>query len=456
LTRRLLISNVVLVTMVLLLLEVPLALVYARHEHDALDSALQRDASSLAALSEEIIEHPGDHDVGALAQRFTAGVGDQVAIVDRTGNTLTPSRPDDLTDFGSALVDARAGHPTSGEARGQSFVVVPVGANGDTHGAVLVARSDGPVDHRIHLFWLVLLAIAAGVLVVSTLVTRRLARWTVDPLRRLDEHAADLGHGDLSARADITAGPPEVIALSHTFNDMAQQLDELMASQRRFVADASHQLRTPLTALRLRLETLDPNDPPSVATTRDAALTESTRLTRIVDGLLALARAEGHRPQRQPIDVAAVISQRHEAWMPLAAEHLVDLRVADDLPQVAASIVPGHLEQILDNLIDNALDATPAGGAVTLDARSSRSGVEIHVTDEGPGMTDEDRQRAFDPFWQSRDRHHNGNTGLGLAIVGQLARTSNGVVALERAPSGGIDAVVRFPSSATGPSTTRM
>src|SRR4029079_8011796 len=103
-----------------------------------------------------------------------------------------------------------------------------------------------------------------------------------------------------------------------------------------------------LTALRLRLDTLDPNDPESVSATREAALHESARLTRVIDGLLALARADGHRPQRQPIDVASVIAQRHEAWTPLAAEHSVDLRL--DLPNesLVTNIVPGHLDQILD------------------------------------------------------------------------------------------------------------
>jgi signal transduction histidine kinase len=229
---------------------------------------------------------------------------------------------------------------------------------------------------------------------------------------------------------------------------MAARLDELVSSQRRFVADASHQLRSPLTALRLRLETLDPHDPDTVSTTRDAALQESARLTRVVEGLLALARAEGHRPQRQRVDVASVIAQRHEAWMPLAAENDVELRLATNIRDMSARIVPGHLDQILDNLIDNALDATPAGRSVTLWARTTGAGVEIHVTDEGTGMTDDERQRAFDPFWQRNDRHPNGNTGLGLAIVDQLVRNSRGVVTLERAPVNGVDAVIRFPASA--------
>lgn len=444
--RRLLVANLILVTTVLLLLEVPLAVVYARHEHDSLDTALQRDASSLAALSEEIIEHPGDHDVNALAQRFRAGVGDEVTIVDRNGTSLTPTGSAPVTaDFGPALVEARGGQSATGEVSGLSFVAVPVGANGDTHGAVVVARSDGPVDHRVHLFWVALIGIGASVLIVSVLVSRRLARWTVDPLRRLDEHAEDLGRGDFGARADITAGPPEVIALSKSFNGMAAQLDELVSSQRRFVADASHQLRSPLTALRLRLETLDPNDPQSVSATREAALNESARLTRIIDGLLALARAEGHRPQRRLIDVASVIAQRHEAWTPLAAEQGIDLCV--DLPdeQLVADIVPGHLDQILDNLIDNALDATPSGRGVVLRAGPTTTDVEIHVTDEGKGMSGDDRKRAFDPFWRSGDGHTNGHSGLGLAIVDQLVRVNSGVVMLERAAAGGTDAIIRLP-----------
>ena len=102
---------------------------------------------------------------------------------------------------------------------------------------------------------------------------------------------------------------------------MADRLDELVTSQRRFVADASHQLRTPLTALRLRLETLDPES----AATRDAALEEVARLTRLVDGLLSLARAEGARPVREPVSVTAVLAERHEAWLPLAAEQRIGL-----------------------------------------------------------------------------------------------------------------------------------
>jgi signal transduction histidine kinase len=442
--RRLVASNLVLVTVVLLLLEVPLGIVYSRHEHDALIAALQRDASSLGALSEEIIEHPGTHDVNALALNFAKSVGGQVVIVDRTGAALA-SRGSEAADqaFRAALLSARAGRGGSGEIDGLAYATVTVGSVGDAHGAVLVARDDKAVDGRVHQLWFLLLVIGFGALAVSAFVSHQLAGWVVGPLQRLDVTAANLGAGDLTVRADTDAGPPEVIALAETFNRMADRLDALLASQRRFVADASHQLRTPLTALRLRLENIDPVDTGALSATRDAALAEAGRLSRLVDGLLALARAEGQVPRRELIDVSAVLVERFNAWKPLADEHGVDLRILEADRSPSAVMVPGHLDQILDNLMDNALDATPSGRAVRIGADVVGATVEIHVTDEGRGMTDVERNRAFDPFWRGPHQDSRTSTGLGLAIVDQLVRANDGTVGLERTPTGGIDAVVR-------------
>lgn len=234
--------------------------------------------------------------------------------------------------------------------------------------------------------------------------------------------------------------------MAGTFNEMADRLDELVTSQRRFAADASHQLRTPLTALRLRLENLDGTDPQQVAAARDAALKETTRLTRLVDGLLSLAKAEGHRPERQPVDVRGVLSKRQQAWAPLGAEYGIDIVMLDgDHGRYLASLVPGHLEQILDNLIDNALDASSRSDTVSLQVISNGPNIDVHVTDQGRGMTDEQRQRAFQPFWQDAAVTSGGSAGLGLAIAEQLARASNGSITLDRSDAGGIDAIVRFP-----------
>jgi signal transduction histidine kinase len=445
--RRLLVANILLVLVVLMVLEVPLALVYSRHEHDSLNATLQRDAAALSSLSGEVIEHPGDHDVHAFAERLAGPASEVVTVVDPSGGEVT--RPNIVsTDpaYADLLEGTRSGRSSTGEIGDLVYVAVPLGSGPGSRGAVIVARSDESIDLRVHRFWLLLVGLGAAALAASLLLSDRVSRWVVDPLRRLDRQAAALGRGDLAARAVTQGGPPEVVALAETFNEMADRLDELVSSQRRFVADASHQLRSPLTALRLRLESLDPMDADAIAVSRDAALDEAARLTRLVDGLLSLARAEAQRPERERVDVAAVLAERQEAWAPLAAEQSITLRLDAETGATRAALVPGHLEQILDNLIDNALEASPPGGTIVLRATSVGDGVEVHVIDEGRGMTDDELRRAFDPFWQGPGGQATGSTGLGLAIAEQLVRASRGTITLTRSPAGGVDAAIRFPT----------
>lgn len=445
-TRRLVVANLIVVIALLMLLEVPLALVYSRHEHDALNGTLQRDASAVGALAGEITEHPGVHDLSGLARRYSTGSRAVVVVVGPDGSELTATGL--ITSdpgFDAAITAARSGTSRLGERGGLLYAAQPLGPPGPQRGAVLVARSDESVDHRVRSFWLLLAVIGAGVIGVSLAVSGWLGRWVTRPLRRLERHAARLGQGALDARAEQAGGPPEVVALVETFNQMADRLDELVQSQRRFVADASHQLRTPLTALRLRLDSLDAARPAAVESTRDAALDEVSRLTRLVDGLLSLAQAEGSRPDRELTDVNATVAQRRDAWQPLAAEHEIGLEF--EAPRTASStalIVPGHLEQILDNLIDNAIDASGAGSHVTLHVDQNATEVRIHVIDQGPGLSEEDRDRAFAPFWRG-SVGTSGGTGLGLAIAHQLARASSGAIKLAASPAGGVDAVVSFP-----------
>jgi signal transduction histidine kinase len=248
-----------------------------------------------------------------------------------------------------------------------------------------------------------------------------------------------VAHGQLEARAPTNRGPLEVRRLAAAFNDMAARLGRLLESQRAFVADASHQLRTPLTALRLRLENLEAAMPPAAAEDLRAAAAETGRLARLVDGLLTLARAEASPGRREVVDLAAVVADRQAAWAPLAAEQDVELTVQ---PDSAAHVwaVPGALEQVLDNLLANALRVAPAGSRVELAVRQAGGWVELHVIDQGPGMPAEQRQRAFDRFWRGPVPDSEG-TGLGLAIVRQLLEASGGTAELRPNPDGGLDAV---------------
>ncbi len=202
------VANLALVFAVLLVLEVPLALVYTRHEHDALDAALQRDAAALAVLAGEVAEVPGEQNLAGLGRRYSSEPAGLVAIVDPSGVDLTGGNVLSRDPgFRTALDAARLGTASTGEVNGIVYVAVPVGVGG---GAVLVARSDEPIDQRVHHFWLVLVGLGVSVLAVSLAISTRLSRWVVDPLRRLDQQAAALGQGQLSRagrhRARTTRG----------------------------------------------------------------------------------------------------------------------------------------------------------------------------------------------------------------------------------------------------------
>jgi signal transduction histidine kinase len=214
-------------------------------------------------------------------------------------------------------------------------------------------------------------------------------------------------------------------------------------SQRGFAGDASHQLRTPLTALRLRLdraaELLDEQDP--AVTQVDAARDEIDRLQRLVDGLLVLARAEGRQQEAVPTDVAAVARERVESWAALAAERDVTIE-HDTVGTAVALAVPTAIEQIVDNYVDNALESAPAGARIRVSVVPEHDIVALLVDDSGPGMSPEDRARAFDRFW--RGRQDQAGSGLGLAVVASLAQASGAEVSLEASPMGGVRAVARL------------
>jgi signal transduction histidine kinase len=241
------------------------------------------------------------------------------------------------------------------------------------------------------------------------------------------------------ARAPLD-GPPELQQLAGGFNDMVVKLDALLRSQDEFVADASHQLRTPLTALRLRLENLAREDG-ARGDELEAAIVEVERLSSLVDGLLTLARADRATSDPIVLDVGAAIVERVEAWSALASEETVQLSAQVE-GRPSAAVTAGRIEQVLDNLLANALEVSPTGSRVDVAAARSGRWVEIAVTDRGPGMTAGEIDRAFDRFWRSGGG--NDGFGLGLAIVQRLVRADGGEIELRPRGDGGLEAIVRL------------
>jgi signal transduction histidine kinase len=276
-------------------------------------------------------------------------------------------------------------------------------------------------------------------------------------VRGLDSTASRLAEGDLASRAVVDSGPPELRRLATTFNTMAGRLEALVHGNRAVIADVSHQLRTPLAALRLRLDLLAADtaqSDPDTAQELAGALEELARLSRLVDGLLAVARAENVVPVPTTVDVTEVASERVVAWHPVADDRGITLEVLPpEPPAVPAWIGEGHLEQVLDNLIANALEALDAGRHVTVTTTATASGAQVVVADDGPGMSAEDRERAFLRFTTSNPN----GTGLGLAIVHRLVTSNGGTARLSETPGGGLTAVLDFPGvPANGSSTLPM
>jgi signal transduction histidine kinase len=334
------------------------------------------------------------------------------------------------------------------------YVAVPVASGGVIHGAVRVTFPTSAVDARVRRNWITLALIGAATLGAAAVAGFALSRWVVRPLQDLERATTALGRGALDTRIATDAGPPEVRRLSAAVNETAARLEALVGAQEAFVADASHQLRTPLTSLRLRLELLEGSlahipdaeaEVPGVA----AALREVARLSRLVDGLLALARAErtGASATADTLDLRDVLRERADAWGPVADDEGVVLEM--DGSSVMVRATPDRVAQVIDNLLANAIEVAPEGSVVTLWAARGPTGPELHVADRGPGLPDEERERAFDRFWSGRGGTRRlGGSGLGLAIVRKLVEADGGTVELRARAAGGIDATVVLPTAA--------
>lgn len=456
--RRLLASYVAVALLVLVALEIPLAIAYARNERRDLTDKVERDAVALSTLVEDALERGAaiSPQVRRVAANYGAETGGRVIVVDSRGRMLVDTAPTGSKDFSSRpeIATALGGQVATGTRGSRTlgsnllYVAVPVASSGVVHGAVRITYPLSEVNARIHRYWSILALVAAAVLLAATAFAIALARWLTRPLDNLERAAGSVGEGDLSARAPIE-GPPEVKRLAETFNDTVATLDHLVRSQDQFVADASHQLRTPLTALRLRLENLERDVDAPGRGELDGALAEVERLSALVDALLALARADQAASTPEPVDVDRLVAERVSSWAAFAEDSGVtlDTRLGGRLSALAT---PGRLEQVLDNLLANALDASPSGGTVVVGGRRVNGTVELHVTDEGPGMTPAQREQALDRFWRGGE---GSGFGLGLAIVDRLVRTDGGHVDLREGPGGGLDAVVVLaaPGSPAGP-----
>ncbi|MCO8273750.1 HAMP domain-containing histidine kinase [Actinoplanes sp. TRM 88003] len=454
-TRRLVLTYLSLVLAVLTGLAVPLGYLYRHSEQEQAFRQLEREAEIVAAyVDAELGEDDGDQiqDIATAAARRWGG---HVELFDVSGRLMYSTRPQvtDTADVAPALGrSGRIGHRIA-DVDGVRMMSVSVSfhAGKPTSGAVRLSVPMGPVTEQIHRVWALLAAACLLALAGSAAVALALARWIVRPVKALEQATRQLADDTGPAAVRIAGGPPELRRLAETFNRTAQRLHSVLAARGAFADHASHQLKGPLAALRLRLENLEPEVSPDGADGLEAALSETERLDKLVNTLLDLTLLEHQDEAPEAVDVAAETLSRAEIWRPLAAERGITV-VARAAGPVWASAMPGAIEQILDNLVSNALNAAPDGSTIRLTvARADDELVTVHVVDAGPGLPPDQREKALEPFWRAPGAPR-GGTGLGLALVARLVQAGGGQVRLDAARPTGIDAVVSLrPAPPPGP-----
>ena len=446
---RLLLTMLALTGVLLGVLVVPLGVASARSQRHDLAAKVERDATAVASLAEDTLEAHRATPLAleSLAQRYKRETGGRIVVVDANGVSILDSSAvvgrsfANVPEVGKALSGEIASGRRHPETLGTTiiYVAVPVASSGIVRGAVRITYPSTSADSRVHQAWVVLALISVLALVVAGVLAVWLARWASRPLVGLEATASAVSGGDLAARASLD-GPPEVRSAAIAFNEMVERLQALVTSQSEFVADASHQLRTPLTALRLRLDNLEPGATEDMREGLEAATAEAGRLTEIIDGLLALARADGGTTSAAVLDLAELARERAGAWEALAAERQVVLTV-EAHQRVPVRVARDRVEQVVDNLVSNALEASPDGGTIGLIVTRRGNSCELRVRDEGPGLADADKRRAFDRFWRASSAP---GSGLGLPIAKRLLEIDHGTLELADAPGRGLEAIVRL------------
>ena len=442
-SRRIALVIVGLIAALLLLAVVPLGFSLTANERASFGFSVRSAGDQVAAQAEEYL---ADHDppaamYGALADAATRG--DCATVYGKQLQIVAATACGQASDTESVALARRVlGGADQAGARDADWQLVasPIGDDGKLSGVAVLARSADPLQDRITVAWTWLGGSGLVVLLLGIVFALRLGRWVARPLTVLGTSAARFGDGALETRASLGTGPNEVRELSQAFNRMAERIESLIGSHRAWVADVSHQLRTPLTALRLRVDVLAAEAEGENAAEMAGLQAELNRLGGLVDGLLAVARAEATVPRPRTVRADEIAADRAAAWEPVARERGVALRIADHRP-APVRLGPGDLEQMLDNLIANALDSVPEGGGVEITIATGGQRTELRVADDGPGMGEQARANAFHRFGRSGT----GGNGLGLAIVHRLATANGAEIALRETPGGGLNVVLRLP-----------
>jgi signal transduction histidine kinase len=444
---------VVLSLLAIAALAFPLALSLADRRTATLASERDRQLAALAEAA-AVPEAP----LQSLVDRYHDVYGEGLLIIDSDGRTLAShglgiSEPGVAAAANHALVDAPASRwgrilPWD---RGRLLATAGVRSDGELVGAVVVAVDPTAAARDVATGWLWVAVGCLGLLVLAAVVGLALTRWVLRPLNGLERAVAEMTEGIAGPPADV-AGPPELRHFTSAFNTMAQVVRASLDRQRRLVADASHQLRNPLAAVRLRADTLENYVAEAGWPTYSSMTAELDRFENLMEQLLRLARAEQVSGSRkvglstaavESADLTDVIGERVAFWQPVLDGQDQQLRDRSDHRGLAVQLGRHDVEQLLDVALENALRYAGQGTTITVSTEQTGETVDLVVSDDGCGLSDEDMSRAAVRFWRGYD--DGSGTGLGLAIAAEIAAGHGGAIGVERAPEGGLLVRYRLP-----------
>jgi signal transduction histidine kinase len=392
--RRLILSTALIALAAVVVLGVPLGAVEAARLRTDTTSRLEREADAAAGAADDRLER-GQVISPALLGR-SAQRTHRVILTTRSGRQIA------------------TGPPIPGE-------VLVVHAGTPSGGSVVAEAPMGELDARVHHEWLLIALLGLGGVLIATALAALQARRLARPLEAIARGAARLGDGDFSVRVG-QFGVPEIDAIGQGLDLSAARIAELVAREREFSANVSHQLRTPLTALRLRIEEAGAQvDAGGRQTELDAALAEADRLEATIGALLAHARRSSAGDMIE-INLATVAHEHATVWRPVLARagRRLDVQAAKN---VLARASRGTVGQVLDVLLDNALHH--GGGATRIEVAADGHAACIAVVDAGPPIPEADRDRIFE-----RGASRTGGTGIGLHLARALAQADNGTLKL--------------------------
>jgi len=450
---RLLVILLSLMATALVVLGIPLARSIAEGRQQAMFFDRLGDTTRFAGMAGQ---YPGPDGTRALTDelvRYEQVYGVQAIVYDRdvtvrAASQATPMPPDPQVRAQlNAALRGRAGeHPAQiWPWQDRPLVIAePVLSGGDVIGAALTISPTDRLRGQVVSRWLLLGLGELTALLLCVAVALRLTRWLLAPIDSLDAVTHAIATGQLSTRVSERVGPPELRRLASAFNEMADHVQEVISQQRAFVADASHQLRNPLSALLLRIENIGLGLPPEWLDELEETRTEGRRLTEVLDEMLALAQAEHAATLPVLFDVAAAARERMSAWRPVAVSQQIVLR------QSGLSEAMGYADRTaigsaLDAVVDNAIKFSPAGSTVEVAVGRDADSVRVVVRDEGPGVAPDELPTVGRRFWRSPRNVNVGGSGLGLSIAIALLDASGGALSVALVEPTGLAVTLRIP-----------